>query len=316
MTQENIQPQDTPSEGTDKPQFNSLEEAVFGSEGSTNDISSAFTTGNEGNTETAPIEEQSKLSDGQPEVSTQEAVQPPSQGNDEKRYQYWQSQADKYKNELESLKGQSQQPVQEQPVETKKETIEEFPAAPDKPNRPRAFNREEAYSDPNSESARYLDELEGWRDDMNEYNSLKQQYQTAIIEDKFNKLEQTRVEEAKKQQAAQQKSAQEAEVKSYVMGHYGMNETETNDFMSKMSDPNSITIDNLVQLYRLQNSGGEQQQAPAAPSQTFTQTKNAQQVPSPMGVMPSGQSNAESKSFEDKMMDTIIGNFNSKNPWK
>ena len=151
---------------------------------------------------------------------------------------------------------------------------------------------------------------------MNEYNSLKQQYQTAVIEDKFNKLEQTRVEEAKKQQAAQQKSAQEAEVKSYVMGHYGMNETETNDFMSKMSDPNSITIDNLVQLYRLQNSGGEQQQAPAAPSQTFTQTKNAQQVPSPMGVMPSGQSNAESKSFEDKMMDTMIGNFNSKNPWK
>ena len=101
------------------------------------------------------------------------------------------------------------------------------------------------------------------------------------------------------------------------MGHYGMQEGEAVDFMSKMSDPNSITIDNLVQLYRLQGSGNaEGTQAPAAPSQQFTQTKNAQQVPSPMGVMPSGQSNADGRSMEDKMMDSMVGNFNEKNPWK
>ena len=153
---------------------------------------------------------------------------------------------------------------------------------------------------------------------MNEYNSLKSQYQSAVIEEKFNKMEQTRVDEAKRQEAQQKQAAQEAEIKSHVMGHYGMTETETADFMSKMSDPNSITIDNLVQLYRLQNGGGAQQAAPATqePSQAFTQTKNAQQVPSPMGVMPSGQSNADGKSFEDKIMDTMIGNFDSKNPWK
>jgi hypothetical protein len=44
--------------------------------------------------------------------------------------------------------------------------------------------------------------------------------------------------------------------------------------------------------------------------------QNAQQVPSPMGVMPSGQSNADGRSVEDKIMDTMVGNFNSKNPWK
>ena len=83
-----------------------------------------------------------------------------------------------------------------------------------------------------------------------------------------------------------------------------------------MSNPNSITIDNLVQLYRLQNGGGNQQAAPAAPSQSFQQTKNAQQVPSSMGVMPSGQSNVDGRSMEDKIMDTMVGDFNSKNPWK
>jgi hypothetical protein len=310
MTQDNIPKQDTPQAETDEQQFNSLEEAVFGQEGSNNDISSAFTTGNEGNTETAPEPI------GQPEVSTQETTQQPTLDNDEKRYQYWQSQSDKYKNELETLKQTQQQPAQQQSVEPAEEQVEEFPAAPDKPKQPRTFNREEAYSDPASESARYLDELEGWRDDISEYNSLKSQYQTAIIEDKFNKMENSRVEEAKKQQAYQQRNAQETEIRGHVMGHYGMNDTEAKDFMSKMSDPNSITIDNLVQLYRLQNGGAPQQGTPAAPSQQFQQTRNAQQVPSPMGVMPSGQSGSDTKSFEDKVMDNLIGDFNSKNPWK
>ena len=101
------------------------------------------------------------------------------------------------------------------------------------------------------------------------------------------------------------------------MGHHGMSESEASDFMAKMSDPNSITVDNLVQLYRMQQGGAAPQtNAPAQPSASFQQTKNAQQVPSPMGVMPSGQTNAETKSFEDKVMDNLIGNFNSKNPWK
>ena len=310
MTQDNIQ-QDTPQENSNE-QFNSLEEAVFGNEGS-NDVSSAFTSGNEGNTEPAPEQP------GQPEVSMQEDIQQTNSDNDKARYQYWQSQADKYKNELASIKNQQQQaPVQPQaPVQETQAPVEEFPVAPAKPQRPRAFSREEAYSDPSSESARYLDDLEGWRDDVNEYNSLKQQYQTAIIEEKFNKMEQQRIDAAKRQQAAQQKSAQEAEIKSHVMGHYGMNESEAMDFMTKMSDPKSINIDNLVQLYRMESGGNSQQVAPPTePSEVFTQTKNAQQVPSPMGVMPSGQSSADTSSFEDKIMDTMIGNFDSKNPWK
>ena len=309
MTQDNIQT-DTPQEGANEQQYNSLEEAVFGgdiTEGS-NDVSSAFTNGNEGNTETAPAET------GQPEVSNEEVVpQEKTQNNDENRYQYWQSQADKYKNELEALKQQQPQAQPEAPVEQEAD-VEEFPPPPEKPKRPRTYNREEAYADPNSESARYLDEVEEWRDNISEYNSLKTQYDNAIMQEKFENLEKERVEAAKKQQASQQQAAQQAEIKSHVMANYGMSEVETNDFMQKMSDPASITIDNLVQLYRLQN--GNSAKGNEGPSPAFQQTKNAQQVPSPMGVMPSGQSNTDNQSFEDKVMDNLIGNFNSKNPWK
>ena len=310
MTQDNIQ-QDTPQEPANQEQYNSLEEAVFG-EGSSDTTSSAFTSGEEGSTEQAPEQ-------GQPQLSTHETqTTPPQPNNDETRYQNWQTQADKNKNELESNKHQQQhnaQQAQQMPAQPAEEPVEEFPAAPERPVQPRSFNREEAYNDPSSESARYMNELEGWRDDMSEYNTLKSQYQTAVLEDRFNQLERTRVEDAQRQQAAQQQAQQQAEVKKHVMGHYGMSESETQDFMTKMSDPSSVNIDNLVQLYRLQN-GGAQQQAPAQPSDNFTQTKNAQQVPSPMGVMPSGQNNTENKSFEDKIMDSLIGNFNSKNPWK
>ena len=314
MTQDNNIQQDTPQPSANE-EFTSLEEAVFGGEGSDSNVSGAFTSGEEGNANPAP--------QGQPGQENQNI--PPQPNNDETRYQYWQSQSDKYKNELESLKQQVQQtqvqPQQAQPQEQVPADTggyDEFPPAPDKPQRPRTYSREEAYSDPSSESARYLDELEGWRDDMNEYNSLKSQYQTAVIEDKFNAMEQERINNIKRAEAQQKTAAQISEVKNHVMGHYGMNDNEANDFMQKMSNPNSITVDNLVQLYRMQNGGAAPQQnpAPAQPSEAFTQTKNAQQIPSPMGVMPSGNSNVDGRTMEDKIMDTMIGNFNSKNPWK
>ena len=280
MTQDNNIQQDTPQPSANE-EFTSLEEAVFGGEGSDSNVSGAFTSGEEGNANPAP--------QGQPGQENQNI--PPQPNNDETRYQYWQSQSDKYKNELESLKQQVQQtqvqPQQAQPQEQVPADTggyDEFPPAPDKPQRPRTYSREEAYSDPSSESARYLDELEGWRDDMNEYNSLKSQYQTAVIEDKFNAMEQERINNIKRAEAQQKTAAQISEVKNHVMGHYGMNDNEANDFMQKMSNPNSITVDNLVQLYRMQNGGAAPQQnpAPAQPSEAFTQTKNSQQIPSPM----------------------------------
>ena len=32
--------------------------------------------------------------------------------------------------------------------------------------------------------------------------------------------------------------------------------------------------------------------------------------------MPSGNTNTDGRTLEDKMMDKMVGNFNSKNPWK
>jgi hypothetical protein len=83
-----------------------------------------------------------------------------------------------------------------------------------------------------------------------------------------------------------------------------------------MASPESITMDNLVQLWRFQQGQQTPQAAPAQPSQAFQQEKRASQVPSPMGVMPSANGQADGRSTEDQIMDKMIGNFDSKNPWK
>ena len=312
MSQENIQ-EDTPQENQQS--YASLEEAVFGTndnDGSSN-INEAFTTGVEGNAEAASQEQPAQAETGN--------IQETEAGNEEKRYQYWQSQADKLKNENNTLKRSLNENLprvaqDSQPQQATEQNVEEFPPAPEKPQKPRVFNREEAYSDPNSESARYLDEIEDWRDNVNEYNTLKTQYQSAVMEEKYQSMENDRIAEAQRQQAIQQKNAQANNIKEHVMGHYGMSDNQANDFMNKMSNPSSLNIENLVQLYRMQESGASQQNTQSQPSATFQQVQNAQQVPSPMGVMPSGQSNTDGRSMEDKMIDTMIGDFNSKNPWK
>ena len=318
MSQDNIQT-DTPVEGNQTEEVVSLEEAVFGdgfNEGS--DVVDKALPTDEGTQEV----EQAAPEQGQPvEVSN----------NDEKRFQYWQSQADKAKNEnvrlRQTLASQSQQnvanqqqpqPQQAQQPVAEQAPVEEFPAPPEKPSKPAGFSREEAFTDPSSQSAQYIESVEQWRDDMTEYGQIKSQYDTAVQQERLDSIERERVQNIQRAQAYQVKKNQAREIIDYVQGNHGMSQDEAVDFMRTMSDPSSISTDNLVQLYRMQKGGVSQptNTQPVAPSQNFQQVQRAQQVPSPMGVMPSGQTNVDGKSMEDKIMDTIIGDFNDKNPWK
>ena len=263
-----------------------------------------------GTQEEAPVE-------GQP--STEETTEQPQQvdpSNDEKRYQYWQSRADKLQNQLNQVQQpippqQVQQPVVEDPAPS----MESFPPPPERPARPRNFNRSEAYSDPDSESARYLDSQDDWRAEMDEYNSLKSEYQSAIVQERVEAIEKKRDDEVRRREAFNQQQRQAQEIDQYVQGHYGLSAEESQEFMREMSDPKSLSMDNLVQLWRMKHSAGNTQNPSSQePSPAFQQTANAQQVPSPMGVMPSS-GGATNKSDEDQIMDSMLNNFKKNNPW-
>jgi|TARA_R100000655_G_scaffold38975_2_gene74034 hypothetical protein len=283
-------------------------------QGSNLSVEDAFFSGqNEGSTE-QPINPVSE--DVVSEIATPEVNNDP---NDAKRFQYWQSEADKAKNENEALKQQlntmqAQANTQQAQAPVQEEKPEEFPPPPPKPGRPSGFNRAEAMEDPSSPSARYLDEVEAWRDDMTEYGTLKNEYNNAIVKERLDKEQQRRVENTKRAQAQQQANQQIRGIYEQVQATHGLNEQEAKQFINEMSKPESLSVDNLVELWRIKNgSGANVTSQPTQPSDTFNQQARAQQVASPMGVMPSQQPTQQSA--EESIMDSMINDYKKSNPW-
>ena len=122
----------------------------------------------------------------EPTDFSKDEVAPQGAENDQVRYQYWQSQAAKLQNQVDEMKEyqpmvdylrsnpeavQSLTPGSEQQAPASQEgQTEEFPPPPDRPEQPIGFSREEAFTDPASASAVYLNEMDQWRDNMTQYN--------------------------------------------------------------------------------------------------------------------------------------------------
>ena len=259
------------------------------------------------------------------ELTPQGVPAPEIDPNDQKRYQYWQSQADKMKAENEELKAQAQQTTQTpaQP-EAPAPEVKEFPPPPNRPRKPAGYSRDEAISDPSSKSAQYHDIMDEWRDRMDKYNNLYAQYNVALAQERMDNLEGKITQREQAEVAQQQNQQAMGELSEYVQATYGLNPEQTQDFIQTMSQPESLNIGNLVDLYKMKGkqvihnvptqvgTEVENTQFASEPSDTFKQVKRAQQVPSPMGVL-SGKS--EERSTADTIMDDMIDNLNKKNPF-
>tara|TARA_R100001463_G_C3536354_1_gene222056 strand:+ start:94 stop:1050 length:957 start_codon:yes stop_codon:yes gene_type:complete len=246
-------------------------------------------------------------------------AEPTDVDNDVKRYQYWQSEADKARNEnaemakrLEALENQAVSQPQPESIEQPEQ--EQFPEPPMKPQKPRGFSRQDAMDDPQSESAAYLDEVDNWRDNMDEYNRLHTQYTQAVVQEERERLVKER-EDILRQQAEKEKVQQNMQqMGQHLSKTYGASPEEINQFVQVMDDPKNITVDNLFQLYRMQNGGGgEAPVTQTATNESFEQRKRAQQVPTPMGVVPSQSTSQQSGS--DSVMDSMINDYKTKNPF-
>jgi len=251
-------------------------------------------------------------------VETTEEANPevPTQADNEQvRYAYWQSQADKSKNELENVKKTNEVLTQQltslmqgsaQPQQPEQKETEEFPPPPDKPQRPLSFNREEAYTDPSSESAQYQNAVETWRDDMDEYNRLEREYNMALIQSERQEMEtsQTKYREAQEQQAREQE--QMTEMRNQARQQFNASDQEFDEYVKMMADPQSMSFENTWRLFQVNKGQSMQPTAQPAPSAAFQQTRKAQSIPNSMGVLPSQNTNVEQKSAGDKLMDSII----------
>jgi len=246
--------------------------------------------------------------------------------NDDTRYEYWQSQADKRDNENKELRAQLAQmnakltetmekistppPVVEKPSEADSEG--KFPPPPEKPTPPTGYSEEAAMNDPNSPSAAYVREAQAWYDNMIKYNELKAEYANRRIDDFLAQQKQREAAAAAEQERRKKVAKQLAGVADLVQKEYGATREQAIEFVKTMSSPESVSLENLWKIYSLQtgiDASGQQR-----PSDTFQQIKKAQESPLPLSPLPSTDKN-RLKTKEQIIMDEMVADYKRSNPF-
>lgn len=241
-----------------------------------------------------------------PEGETSDALDTSDPKNDSDSYQYWQSQADKRSAEVELLKSQVTELMKLQnttPAEPAKEETVKL-EKPVKPRKPADYDHSEALADPESDSGKFLKKQEQYLDDITTY---------------MTSVEEQREAQTRQQQQQQAEFQRNQKVVSDLQSRYGYTPSEADDFISTMSRPDSLSLDNLVKLHKM-NTGNVPQQVtqvtPEAQKKQDLMNKRQQNlsIPTPIGVQP-GANVQSSKNVEDLMMDSMVSNYKKRNPF-
>jgi hypothetical protein len=248
--------------------------------------------------------------EGEQQQQPAEGQKPPKE--DPTRFQYWQSQADQYKQQLELERQQNQSlntyapiakylqenpqlldvierelqgghPQQQAPVQGQQAQQRTSLERPEKPLKPNSYDPNE--TDPESASYKYRQALANYNDDLIEYMVARDEYREQQMQ------EQRRLAEQEAQKQGQMK-----QMSQMLQVEHGLNDFEAQDFMRTMMDPSSVTLDNLIALYRMKKGGHGQQAAQAQQKAQDILNRQGKKVPPPAGI--SG-ANAPQYSEED-----------------
>lgn len=220
---------------------------------------------------------------------------------DDSQFQYWQSQADKTKAEMEALKAQVEV-LTSKSAKPQQETKEPTLVKPTKPVKPADYDYSEALADPDSSSASYMQAKESYLEEMSDFIMKKDE----VRDEQMTK--------AKEEQFARQ---QHQETLTELQTKYNYTPQQANDFVSQMSSPESLSLDNLVKLHQM-NMGNtpqaEQVSTKAQEKQQLMEQRNQKlSIPKPIGVQQGSSVQSPSKNVEEKMMDAMLGDFNKRN---
>jgi len=250
------------------------------------------------------------------------SAEPAEAKQDEGQFQYWQSQYDKAQRELTELKEQHSSLKDIEPLA---KYIQDNPAVldsvesslssgktpgqpagnqaaslkkPERPTKPANYDAIDAYSDPQSDSYKYREAVDGYRDDMISFQEKKNEQVVAKMEQEY-------------QQRAQ--AQQVDSLRSQLANSHGFDATQVDDFMKVMSDPGSLSLDNLVNLYKMQ-------QAPSAEvSKNLQKAQQMRAQQEKLKIAPSvGSVPAETQQeapMEDQIMDAMLASEKKTNPW-
>ena len=202
------------------------------------------------------------------ETVTQEATQESSSKDDSTRFEYWQSQADKAKGELGTIRKEldyyknSLAPV-EQMIRNNPDVLDRLEHSPSNgqsqaypnglqknslqepsaPERPHSYNEGDAYNDPESDSFKYRLAKEEYRDNYLGY-----------LKDKDQVREQELQAQYQAQMQQQQTHMMQTQAHSHAVNSYGWDTNKANDFVQWAQNPDNLTMDNLAKLFELRTN--------------------------------------------------------------
>ena len=238
------------------------------------------------------------------EPSDVQSEEVPKSDNDS--YKYWQSQADKRAAEVDLLKSQVTELMKAQTSTPAEEPKEETPSIerPVKPRKPADYDHSEALADPESASGKYLAKQEQYMDGLADYMDSIETNRSKVMEQQIQQ---------------QEVFTRNQKVISDLQAQYNYTAEQANDFINKMSSPQSLSLDNLVKLHQMDSNAAPRQVAQVTPEalqkqQLMSNRQEKLSIPKPIGVQP-GASTQSSKSVEDQMMDSMIGRYKKKNPF-
>ena len=220
-----------------------------------------------------------------PITEPSEKVEAPKE--DQNRYEYWQSQADKAKGELSALREEveyyrnnpaPQQAQQPQPSNGQPQGYpdnqgfqEPLLKEPIRPDRPVNYNELDAYNDAESESFKYRLANERYRDERVEY-----------LENKDLLREEQMQAEYQRNMQMQRESMMQQQAQSHAVNNYGWDNNKANEFVQWASNPTNLTVDNLAKLFELRQNPNPVVQQRTQQMQNQAQVLN---VPKPATVV-------------------------------
>lgn len=177
----------------------------------------------------------------------------------QKRYEYWQSVADKRKVELDELT--AVRPVAEL-LKRRPDLLDKIesefvpqedrpPVKPAPPVRPESFDPVAAYADPTSESFKYTVAKEKYVNEMLEYN------------DKLFQFQQRGYQKAQQRQEAESQQRQLIARTRLMAAQKGLKGAEIDEFIDMMLTPGKTNFEHLVDLYKVVKTKQTQKRVPA-----------------------------------------------------
>lgn len=231
-------------------------------------------------------------------------AEPVDPKNDPKRFEYWQSRADKFESRikeleplvpLDNLLRQNPELVKTiDSVVTGKVPAPKEPeiVKPVMPAKPANYDPVEAIQSPESDSFKYRSAVEKYSIDMAEYVDKRE----TVRQREFMKTQEMIMAREREQQ---QKLAVKAELQAR-----GIVGAEADEFIAKWSDPASINMDNLIELHKISKSKPK----PAADTKAELLARRAanSQIPLPPGISAGGVSEIPTTQTEEDVFNDSL----------